>query len=104
MRKVVVQVCSGDWGGPAQANTARKTLPWPAKHQFQCLKKKKKEFVQGEEMGFGWEDKTQHAQGRCRPVARDMGQVDSKFGSRRQPMSQAGRRKVVVAKREKRRE
>jgi hypothetical protein len=38
----------------------------------------------------------------CRGVGRDMVQVGSKFGARRQPVSQARRRKVVVTKREKR--
>jgi hypothetical protein len=74
--------------GPAQANTAGT----------------KKESVQGEEIGFGGEDKAQHAHGRCWGVGRDMGQVDFKFGARRQPVSQTGRRKVVVAKREKERD
>jgi hypothetical protein len=90
--------------GPAQANTARKTLPLLTKHQLQCLKGTKKKSVQGEEMCFGGEDKAQHAQGRCRGVDRDMGQVDFKFGARRQPVGQAGRRKVVVNKREKERD
>ena len=71
--EVVVQVSRAHGGEPAKANTARKTLPRPSKHQFQCLKKKTKESVQGEEMGFGWEDKAQHAHMRCRPEARDMG-------------------------------
>jgi len=52
-------------------------------------------------MGFGGEDKAQHAQGRCRGVGRDMGQVGFKFGARRQPVTKTRRRKVMVAKREK---
>ncbi len=91
-------------GVPAQANTARKTLPLPSKHQFQCLQGTKKESVQGEEMGFGGEDKTQHAHGRCKGVGRDVGQMGSKFGARWQPVSQAGGRKVMIAKREKERD
>ena len=101
MSKVVVQVCCGDWGGPAQANTARKTLPLPSKHLFQCLEGTKKESVLGEDMGCGGEVKAQNSQGWCRGVGRDMMQVDSKFGARPQPVSQARRRKVVVTVREK---
>ena len=52
-------------------------------------------------MGFGGEDKAQHAQGRCRGVGRDMGQVGFKFGARRQLVTNTRRRKVMVAKREK---
>jgi hypothetical protein len=52
-------------------------------------------------MGFGGEDKAQHAQGTCRGVGRDMGQVGFKFGARRQPVTKTRRRKVMVAKREK---
>ena len=66
MSKVVVQVCCGDWGGPAQANTARKTLPLPSKHLFQCLEGTKKESVLGEGMGCGGEVKAQNSQGWCR--------------------------------------
>jgi hypothetical protein len=58
----------------------------------------------GEEMGFGEGDKAQHAQANCRWVGRDMGLVGSKFGARRQPVSQTGRRKVMVAKRKKERD
>ncbi len=75
-----MQVCSGDWGGPAQANTARTTLPLPSKHQFQCLEGTKKESVLGEEMVFGGEAKTQHAPGGCRGVGRDMANISPKFG------------------------
>ena len=75
-----MQVCSGDWGGPAQANTARKTLPLPSKHQFQCLEGTKKESVLGEEMVFGGEAKAQHAPGGCRGVGRDMANISPKFG------------------------
>ena len=52
-------------------------------------------------MGFGGGDKAQHAQGRCRGVGRDMGQVGFKFGARRQLVTNTRRRKVMVAKREK---
>ncbi len=52
-------------------------------------------------MRFGEEDKAQHAQGRCRGVGRDMGQVGFKFGARWQPVTKRRRRKVVVVKREK---
>jgi hypothetical protein len=100
--KVVVQVCSGGWGKLAQANTARKTLPLPSKHLIQCLEGTKKERVLGEDLGFGGEVKAQNAQGRCRGMGRDMVQVGSKFGARRNPVvSQVGSRKVMVTKREK---
>ena len=75
-----MHVCSGDWGGPAQANTARKTLLLPSKHQFQCLEGTKKESVLGEEMVFGGEAKAQHAPGGCRGVGRDMANISPKFG------------------------
>jgi hypothetical protein len=52
-------------------------------------------------MGYGGEDKAQHAQERCRGVGRDMGQVGFKFGARWQPVTKTRKRKVMVAKREK---
>ena len=75
-----MQVCSGDWGGPAQANTARKTLLLPSKHQFQCLEGTKKESVLGEKMVFVGEAKAQHAPGGCRWVGRDMANISPTFG------------------------
>ena len=97
-----MQVCSRDWGEPAQANTARKTLPMSSKHLMQWLEGTKKERVLGQDLGLGGEVKAENAQGRCRGVGRDMVQVGSEFGARRQTVSQAGNKKMVLTKRAKR--
>ncbi len=55
----------------------------------------------GQDLGSGGEVKAENAQGRCREVGRDLVQVGSEFGARRQPVSQAGNKKVVVTKRAK---
>ncbi len=56
--------------------------------------------MQGEEKGFGDEDKTQYAQARCREVKGDMGQVRAKSGEIWCTMRQPRRKKVMVRKRE----
>jgi hypothetical protein len=66
-----------------------------------CLPKLR---VSGWREEFRGEDKAQHAQGRCRGVARDMPQVDAKVGLRVQPVSEARTKKVMVAKRAKERD
>ena len=96
-----MQVCSGDWGGPAQANKARKTLPLPSKHQFQCLEGTKKESVLGEEMVFGGEAKAQHASGGCRGVGRDMANISPKFGVVRLSVRCGGQVDVKVTQQQK---
>jgi hypothetical protein len=50
--KVVVQVCSGDWGGPTQTNTAKDpfTAVW---------REQKKRVCRVKRWGFGWQDKAQ---------------------------------------------
>jgi hypothetical protein len=69
---------------------------------MQWLEGTKKERVLGQDLGLGGEVKAENAQGRCRGVGRDMVEVGSKFGARRQPVSEAGNKKVVVTKRAKR--
>ncbi len=56
----------------------------------------------GQDLGLGGEVKAEQTQGRCRGVGRDMVEVGSEFGARRQPVSEAGNEKVVVTKRAKR--
>ncbi len=87
VRKVVIQVCSGDWREPAERNTARKMVPLPLNEQFQWLVANKKCVCPGWREEFRGEDKAQHAQGKCRGVGWDMAQVNTKVGERVQPVS-----------------
>ncbi len=98
MREIVAQVCRGDeGGGAAEKSPARKTVPLPLNAQFQWLVAFQNCVCSVRREQFRGEDKTQHAQRRCRGVDWDMPQVDAKVGARIQPVSESRTKKVVVA-------
>ncbi len=104
VRQVVVKACSGDWGGPADRNPARKAGPLPLEQKFQCLASNQKACDLCVEKKFRGEDKAEHAQERCRGVGGNMAKIETKGGARVQAVSFTGRKKVVVTKREKERD
>ena len=104
VKKVVVQACNGEKGGPADRNPARKTGPQPLEQLFQCLDGYQKACDLCEKKRFRGEDKVEQAQGRCRGVGGEMAKVDAKAGARIHPVSFTGRKKVMVTKREEERD